>query len=78
VALFSPEELEDMRGRQAPPGLTEHGVAAFDFVQSSTMSGAAAEDQHYREEAAQEMRLAVVVEWPEVDRARRYGVTARG
>lgn len=71
MALFTPEELEDIRGRQAPPGLTEHGMAAFDFVRSSTMRAAAAEDQHHREQAAQEMRLAVVVEWPEIDRASR-------
>lgn len=71
MALFSPEELEDIRGRQAPPGLTEHGMAAFDFVRSPTMKAAATEDQHHREQAAQEIRLAIVVEWPEVDRASR-------
>lgn len=60
-----------MHGRQAPPGLTEHGMAAFDFVRSPTMSAATTADQHHRERAAQEMRLAVVVEWPEIDRASR-------
>lgn len=71
MALFTPEELDDIRGGQAPPGLTEHGMAAFDFIRSSTMSAAAAEDQHYRDQAAQEIRLAIVVDWPEVDRASR-------
>lgn len=42
MGLFSPEEIQHLRGEGVPPGLTEHGLAAFRYLESFSMNTAVA------------------------------------
>ena len=72
MSLFTPEEIGSIRDSGPPVEFTEHGQAAFQFLRSETLAGLATDDQHHRAEPkAQEMRLALVSRWSELDRASR-------
>lgn len=58
LPTVSLEEIQRLRGKGAPPGLPEDGLAAFRYVQSPSMKAAVADDQEHREKSGEDMRLA--------------------